>query len=189
MGLESATCEVKSLAWQNSLYNKPTTLTYYLSGLSQKWPFLALKDRANSKCSYFNNMKVTKCNLAKMFPGQLSSRKCHLNPDSGYHSNAGAGNKGETAFKAFFSTLKFLKWCQICMYISLLRNMISCLHIAQFLGSTQPRFFSARGADAPFEPYWQTDSHPLSGTPTLWNVYFTGAAREKKSIIYKFFQK
>ena len=79
-------------------------LTFYLSGLSEKWPFFHPERNGQIQNAHISTILVWQiCNLAKVFPGQFSFRKCHLNPNSGNHGNAGAEQNGEkTAFLAFF---------------------------------------------------------------------------------------
>ena len=82
------------------------------------------------------------------------------------------------------NTWIFLKWCQICMYFSFSKIMISCLHIAPFLGSSQPRFFFRRGAlTPPSNPSDRGGHIPPLGPP--WNVSFSGGRARKKAHFFK----
>ena len=72
------------------------------------------------------------------------------------------------------------------MYFSLLKNMISCLHIAPFLGSSQPRFFFRRGAlTPPSNPSDRGGHIPPLGPPS--SIFLVPNAPKKRSFFFSTF--
>ena len=134
--------------------------------------FSALKDWANSICSYFNNISVTKMQLGKSVHRAMVFQKMPF--ESRFWllwQCRGAAKWGKNAFLAIFFNLRFqfkhwnfLKWCWICMYFSLLKNMISCLHILQIFfqwgAQTPPSNPKTEGVQA---RRWDTPN------PSIWD--------------------
>ena len=154
--------------------------------------FSDFKDKANSKCSYFNIISVTKMQLGQSVLRAIVFRKMPFEPRFWLPWQRRGGAKWRKNFIfCIFSTSDsssntwiFLKWCQICMYFSFSKIMISCLHIAPFLGSSQPRFFFRRGAlTPPSNPSDRGGHIPPLGPP--WNVSFSGGRARKKAQFFK----